>query len=138
MVSILPEARRGEGEEGQRSPFAGHGGQHLVAQGFVLEDEALGEGRLHEGAPQGLALQRAKGHQVLEDRGQGRVAVAAHQEVVAKGQEDVDVSRGRPGSRGSRMKASRWGEEVRVNSSSPWSTTTTASSWDFLHSTTPW
>ena len=87
----LPEPRDGEGQERQRTAPALDGADHLVHERVVLEPVAAPRGRLDERPPQPVARHRAERRQRVEDGREGLERVAAHQEVVAQRQEDVDV-----------------------------------------------
>jgi hypothetical protein len=90
-VALLPQARNGKGQErqGGTSPFDRV--QHLVHQRLVLEAVALLSRGLGDCAPQALPREGAKGCQLREDRHQGGMVVALHEEVVAQRKQYVDV-----------------------------------------------
>jgi hypothetical protein len=82
-VALLPQASNRECEQGQRGPFAFHGGEHLVDDFLLLKRKAVSGCGLHEGTVQRSARGRLDGYDGIESRRQRLVLVAADQKVVA-------------------------------------------------------
>lgn len=89
VVAHLPEPGHGEGEERQRRSLALDGGGHVLDEPRVLEGIALLPRRLDERAAKRRARQRGHRDEVLEDRRERLVVVAAHEEVVTHREEHV-------------------------------------------------
>ncbi len=90
-VAHLPESGYGKGKKRQSPTRSFDGGDHLVHQRFVLEPVATPRGRLDQCAAQPVARHRLERGQGVDDSREGARLEAAHQEVVAEREEDVDV-----------------------------------------------
>ncbi len=100
-VAAVPERGRREGEERQRPALPLDGVEHVRHERLVLEAVAALQGGLDERAPERVAGGRPERDEVLEDRPQRLVLLAAEEEVVPHRQEDVDVGLQRePGEEG--------------------------------------
>jgi len=90
-VALLPEACDRKGEQRQRPARALDALHHLVDERLVFEPVAARTCRLDDGAAQGVAGERAERRERVEDQRERLVLVAAHQEVVAQREDDVEI-----------------------------------------------
>ena len=90
-VALLPQPRRGEGQQRQRAPFARHGVDHLRGQVLVLEAVAALQRGLDDRAAEGRPGRGPEHREIGEHRDERRVLVTAHEEVVPQRDQHVDV-----------------------------------------------
>src|SRR5262249_32028006 len=91
LVSFLPEPGNREREKGQHAANSLDGTQDLLDESFVLESVTLPAGGLDNRTPQPISREGSQRHQVAENRQEGFVLLAPHQEVVAQREKNMNV-----------------------------------------------